>query len=119
MGDPVRAHLARAIIGEIEKMDLLKNVQETGNYLYEGLSGLATQFPTRIANLRGYGEGTFIAWDESSTAARDKFILDMKKNGVNMGGTGAAGVRLRPMLVCGKRHIDILLGRLETCFKAN
>jgi 4-aminobutyrate aminotransferase / (S)-3-amino-2-methylpropionate transaminase len=116
MGDPVRALTAQAIIGEIKRMDLLKNVQETGSYLYNGLAQLSQRYPKRISNLRGQGEGTFIAWDEASTPARDGFLGKMKKLGVNVGGTGEASVRLRPMLIFGKQHADIFLERLESCF---
>jgi 4-aminobutyrate aminotransferase/(S)-3-amino-2-methylpropionate transaminase len=115
MGDPVRALVARAIIGEIKRLDLVKNTQETGDYLYGGLEKLSKRFSNRIGNLRGQGEGTFIAWDESSPAARDKFLQNMKKFGVNVGGTGDASVRLRPMLIFGKQHADIFLERLEAC----
>jgi 4-aminobutyrate aminotransferase / (S)-3-amino-2-methylpropionate transaminase len=115
MGDPVRALVAQAIIGEIKALDLLKNVRETGDYLYNGLDKLSKRFPDRISNLRGQGEGTFIAWNESSTAARDNFIQEMKKFGVNVGGTGDVSIRLRPMLVFGQKHADIFLERLEAC----
>jgi 4-aminobutyrate aminotransferase/(S)-3-amino-2-methylpropionate transaminase len=118
MGDPVRALTARAIISEIKRGDLLKNVKETGEYLYQGLAKLALRFPDRIANLRGQGEGTFIAWDESSPAARDKFLGNMKKFGVNVGGTGDKSVRLRPMLVFEKKHADIFLESLEACLSS-
>jgi 4-aminobutyrate aminotransferase / (S)-3-amino-2-methylpropionate transaminase len=119
MGDPVRALVAQAIIGEIKRLDLLTNVKETGDYLYNGLSKLSKRFPQRIGDLRGQGEGTFIAWTENSAAARDKFLQNMKKFGVNIGGTGDASVRLRPMLIFGKPHADIFLERLEACLSAD
>lgn len=119
MGDPVRALVAQAIIGEIKKGDLVKNTKETGEYLYNGLEKLSEKFPNRIGNLRGKGEGTFIAWNESSTPARDKFLMDMKKYGVNVGGTGDMSVRLRPMLIFGKKHADIFLESLEACLSAS
>ena len=119
MGDPVRALVAKAIIDEIKRLDLLKNVQVTGDYLYEGLARLAKRFPARMVNLRGQGEGTFIAWDENSTPARDQFLQRMKKLGVNVGGTGDASIRLRPMLVFGKKHADVLLETLEACYSTD
>jgi 4-aminobutyrate aminotransferase / (S)-3-amino-2-methylpropionate transaminase len=119
MGDPVRALVAKAILGEIKRLDLVKNVKETGEYLYDGLQRLSNRFPTRIMHLRGQGEGTFIAWDETSVESRDKFLQKMKKFGVNIGGTGEASVRLRPMLVFGKRHVDIFLERLEACLASD
>jgi 4-aminobutyrate aminotransferase / (S)-3-amino-2-methylpropionate transaminase len=118
MGDPVRALTAKAIIGEIKRLDLLNNVKETGDYLYDGLATLSKKFPTRIRNLRGQGDGTFIAWDESAPAARDSFIQNMKKLGVNIGGTGEHGVRLRPMLVFSRQHADIFLEQLDACLSS-
>jgi 4-aminobutyrate aminotransferase/(S)-3-amino-2-methylpropionate transaminase len=54
-----------------------------------------------MQNLRGKGQGTFIAWD---SPRRDEFLKDMKKVGVNIGGSGETAVRLRPMLVFEKKH---------------
>ena len=118
MGDPVRALTAQAIIEEINRLDLLNNVKETGEYLYNGLASLSKKFPSRIQNLRGQGEGTFIAWDDSAPATRDKFLQQMKKFGINIGGTGIHSVRLRPMLIFGKRHTDIFLESLEACLSS-
>jgi len=118
MGDPVRALVAQGIIGEIKRLDLVRNVRETGDYLYNGLERLASRFPERIGNLRGQGEGTFIAWDDASASSRDKFLQSMKKFGVNVGGTGDHGVRLRPMLIFGKPHADIFLEKLEACLSS-
>jgi len=53
MGDPARALLFRAIIKEIERLDLVKNTAQTGRYLYAGLERLAQQYPNEIMNLRG------------------------------------------------------------------
>lgn len=111
--------MARSIIEEIRRLDLLTNVKETGDYLYGELTKLSSRFPSHIQNLRGQGEGTFIAWDESSVATRDKFLQDMKKFGVNVGGTGTHGIRLRPMLIFGRHHADIFLERLDACLKAS
>ena len=118
LGDPVRALTAQAIIGEIKRLDLLNHVKETGDYFYSSLEKMSKRFPTRIQNLRGQGEGTFIAWDESNAAVRDKFLGNMKKFGVNMGATGDFSVRLRPMLIFGKQHVDIFLESLEACFSS-
>ena len=118
MGDPVRALVAQAIIGEIKRLDLLTNVRETGDYLYTGLEKLASRFPDRMGNLRGQGEGTFIAWDDVSAQSRDKFLQSMKKFGVNTGATGDHSVRLRPMLIFGRSHADIFLEKLEACLSS-
>ena len=104
MGDPSKAILFRAIVEEIERLDLVKNTKETGEYLYEGLESLAGKYPAQIQNLRGKGQGTFIAWDSPQ---RDNFLKKAKSEGVNIGGSGERAVRLRPMLVFQKHHGEL------------
>jgi 4-aminobutyrate aminotransferase/(S)-3-amino-2-methylpropionate transaminase len=113
MGDPARAILFRSIIREIERLDLVKNAETTGDYLYEGLERLAERYPKDINNLRGKGQGTFIAFDNHR---REEVLKKAKAHGVNIGGSGELAVRLRPMLIFQKHHADMLLERLETVF---
>ena len=115
MGDPARALVFRAIIQEIERLNLVQNTAETGDYLFNGLENLAKKYPNEIKNLRGKGQGTFIAWD---SPRRDEVLKKAKGVGINIGGSGEAAVRLRPMLIFQKRHSDILLDGLEKIFKS-
>jgi 4-aminobutyrate aminotransferase/(S)-3-amino-2-methylpropionate transaminase len=115
MGDPARAILFRAIIQEIERLDLVSHTAATGKYLYDGLASLSEKYPQDIQNLRGQGQGTFIAWD---APRRDEILKKAKAHGVNIGGSGEMAVRLRPMLIFQKHHADLLLERLEAVFKA-
>ena len=115
MGDPARALLFRAIVQEIKRLDLVENTATTGDYLYNGLAQLSQKYPNEIQNLRGQGQGTFIAWD---SARRDEVVKKGKSVGINVGGSGERAVRLRPMLVFQKHHADILLESLEKIFKS-
>ncbi|KAA8893698.1 4-aminobutyrate transaminase gata, partial [Sphaerosporella brunnea] len=101
MGDPSKVILFNAIVDEIKKNDLIKHTAKTGDFLYAGLKELASRYPKQMQNLRGKGQGTFIAWD---TPRRDEFLKTMKTVGVNIGGSGEAAVRLRPMLIFGEKH---------------
>lgn len=114
MGDPSRALIFRGIIEEVERLGLIENTRITGDYLYAGLERLAQKYPEHFQNLRGKGQGTFIAWD---TPKRDEFLAQAKSIGVNIGGSGAAAVRLRPMLIFQKHHADILLESIEKVLK--
>lgn len=78
MGDPARAILFRAIINEIERLNLVQNTADTGDYLYAGLERLAQKYPEEIQNLRGKGQGTFIAWD---SPRREDFLAKAKSVG--------------------------------------
>ncbi|KAK9477532.1 aminotransferase class-III [Lipomyces japonicus] len=96
-GDPSKAIIARAIVQEVKAHHLEKRAQHVGDYLYERLSKLQSQYPEKIANLRGKGTGTFLAWDvPGGSEARNKFLKDLKGVGLNVGGCGVNSVRLRP-----------------------
>lgn len=112
MGDPARAILFRAIIKEIERLNLVESTAQVGGYLYLGLERLAERYPNEIQNLRGKGQGTFIAWD---SPRRDDFLNRAKGLGVNIGGSGERAVRLRPMLVFQKHHGGLSLYRPGLC----
>ncbi|KAK5702921.1 4-aminobutyrate transaminase [Elasticomyces elasticus] len=115
MGDPARALLFRAIIQEIERLDLVRNTAETGEYLYNGLASLSERYPQEIQNLRGKGQGTFIAWD---SPRRDEVLRKAKGVGINIGGSGERAVRLRPMLIFQKKHADLFLEGMEKVFQS-
>ena len=115
MGDPARAILFRAIIHEIERLNLVENTAAVGEYLYSGLQNLAKQYPNEIQNLRGKGQGTFIAFD---SPRRDEFLKKAKSFGINIGGSGERAVRLRPMLIFQQHHADILLDSVEKIIKS-
>lgn len=114
MGDPSRALIFRGIIEEVERLGLVENTRVTGDYLYAGLDRLAQKYPAHFQNLRGKGQGTFIAWD---TPKRDEFLAKAKTVGINIGGSGAQAIRLRPMLVFQQHHADILLESIEKIIK--
>ena len=106
MGDPARAILFKAIIEEIDRLDLVENTARTGEYLYDGLERLAQQYPDQIQNLRGQGQGTFLAFD---SPRRDEVLKKAKEQGVLIGGSGPNAVRLRPMLIFQKHHGELII----------
>ncbi|GKT88132.1 4-aminobutyrate aminotransferase [Colletotrichum tofieldiae] len=115
MGDPARAILFRAIVDEVERLGLVENTARVGDYLFGKLEGLAAQYPGQFANLRGKGQGTFIAFDNPR---RDEFLKKAKGLGINIGGSGESAVRLRPMLIFQEHHADILIEALEKIVKS-
>ncbi|KAI9850477.1 MAG: 4-aminobutyrate transaminase [Thelocarpon superellum] len=106
MGDPTKAILFSAIVEEIERLNLVENTAQVGKYLYNGLDQLAHKYPDEIQNLRGKGQGTFLAFD---SPRRDELLKQAKTLGVNIGGSGARAVRLRPMLIFQRHHGKYIL----------
>ncbi|KAK9456367.1 4-aminobutyrate aminotransferase [Dipodascopsis uninucleata] len=113
-GDLTRALIAKTIYEEVQKHDLVENVNTVGNYLYENLSALQEKYPQHIRNLRGKNTGTFIGWDCGNQEKQKELLQKMRKSGVNIGGCGIQAIRLRPMLIFEKRHADQFLGILES-----
>jgi 4-aminobutyrate aminotransferase/(S)-3-amino-2-methylpropionate transaminase len=101
MGDPARAILFKGIVEEIQRLDLVNHTAKMGDYLFGKLEELQSKYPEEIKNLRGKGRGTFIAWD---SPRRDEVLKKAKTVGMNIGGSGQAAVRLRPMLIFQKHH---------------
>ncbi|CAM1502979.1 Fc.00g077550.m01.CDS01 [Cosmosporella sp. VM-42] len=114
MGDPARALIFRAIIEEIERFDLVNHTARVGDYVYSGIKALAAKYPGQFENLRGKGQGTFIAFDSPK---RNEFLAKAKTLGLNVGGSGDTAVRLRPMLIFQEKHGDILLDVFEKIAK--
>ncbi|TGZ79926.1 4-aminobutyrate transaminase gata [Ascodesmis nigricans] len=114
MGDPSKALLFKTIVSEIKKNNLVEHTAEVGAYLYSALESLAKKYPDQIHNLRGKNQGTFIAWD---SPRRDEFLKVAKTVGLNVGGSGEAAIRLRPMLIFQKKHADLLIEKVEEIFK--
>jgi 4-aminobutyrate aminotransferase/(S)-3-amino-2-methylpropionate transaminase len=114
MGDPSKALLFRAIVEEVERLDLVNQTARVGDYLYGKLEGLARKYPEHFQDLRGKGQGTFIAFNNPK---RDAFLAKAKTHGINIGGSGASAVRLRPMLIFQEKHADMLIEAMEKIVK--
>lgn len=97
----------------MQENNLVDATAQVGNKVQKALQSLAQGAGKgKMSALRG--QGTFIAFDMESAQQRDQFVGKMRSLGVNMGGCGEKAVRLRPMLVFGESHADILLERAET-----
>jgi 4-aminobutyrate aminotransferase/(S)-3-amino-2-methylpropionate transaminase len=88
MGDPTRARLAAQIIKVIRDEGLLASTAQVGDKLYSSIKALSTgPAQGKIHGLRGKGAGTMIAFDCESSEKRDRFLVQMRQHGVNMGAT--------------------------------
>ncbi|PWZ03075.1 4-aminobutyrate aminotransferase [Testicularia cyperi] len=115
MGDPTRTLQARQIIRTVQSHGLVEHTDNVGNYIYNALDDLIKNGAGKgkLERLRGQNAGTFIAFDGTTSEARDKLIMEMRKEGVHIGGCGDRAIRLRPMLVFEQKHADLFLERLE------
>jgi len=115
IGDPHKIILLEQVVNTIREENLLDRVQTTGAIMMKGLINVQNQFPSIISAVRG--RGTFCAMDLPTTQQRDKFLADLRRQGVHLGGCGEKTVRFRPSLTFNHHHANIMLEKIEQVLK--
>jgi len=119
-GNPVSAAVALAVLDVIEDEQLLANSASTGGLLGEGLRALADRHPT-IGHLQGSGLfwGLDLVVDRESRtpiayADAKRIATELSRRGILVGITGRFTnvLKIRPPLVFGPAHADLLLTTL-------
>lgn len=119
-GSPVAAAVGLAVLDVIEREGIVQNVQATGGYLANGLHALHARHAL-VGDVRGRGLffGVELVRDratrEPAPGAAARIRERLRENGVLLGTTGPHGnvLKIRPPLVFGRRHADLLLQTLE------
>jgi len=119
-GSPVAAAVGLAVLDVIEAEDIPRNVRATGRHLADGLHGLQQRYPL-VGDVRGAGLffGIELVRDRATRApapdAAGRIRERLRENGVLLGTTGPHGnvLKIRPPLVFGRAHADLLLQVLE------
>jgi 4-aminobutyrate aminotransferase/(S)-3-amino-2-methylpropionate transaminase len=111
LGDPIRLAQLEVIVEVIERDRLLDNCKVTGDFLVKGLTELETKYPGVLSNTRG--RGTFAAVDAKDTATQGKFLAELRKRGMEVGGSGTKSIRFRPANVLRPKHVTEALGVFE------
>ncbi|EPQ30283.1 uncharacterized protein PFL1_02399 [Pseudozyma flocculosa PF-1] len=119
MGDPTRTLQARQIIQTIRTHGLVEKTASVGSHIFRSLTSLFETAAGRgkVENLRGEDAGTFIAFDCTTPEVRDRLVMEMRREGVHLGGCGERAIRLRPMLVFEQGHADLFLEKMERVLK--
>jgi len=117
-GNPVACAAASAVLDVIERENLIEAAHETGKYALERLNALAKKYRV-IADIRGAGLffGVEFTTDGNTpaTAFTARVVEEMKSRGVllNSTGIGNATLKIRPPMVFGKEHADLLVDTLD------
>ncbi len=120
-GNPVSATIALAVLDVIDEEGLLDNSSTTGAYLGDRLRDLATRHEV-IGNVEGSGLfwGVDLVVDRSTREpiAYDdarRLVTGLRRDGVLVGVTGRYDnvVKIRPPLVFGRPHADLLVDTLD------
>ena len=89
----------------IKKKNLLRNVNNMGNYLIKRLNEI------NLSNVRG--KGLMIAFDLKNENERNNFVIECLKNGLVILGAGKKSVRIIPPYIVSKKEIDEAIDILE------
>jgi len=119
-GNPVSAAGGKAVLEVVERENVLAGVKETGDYLKAGLLKLSEKHSI-IGDVRGKGLflGVELVLDresmEPATAQTARVVETMREAGVLLSRIGQFSniLKIRPPLVFGKKHADIVLDRLD------
>nr|XP_027201378.1 4-aminobutyrate aminotransferase, mitochondrial-like [Dermatophagoides pteronyssinus] len=116
LGDPSKLLLLDQVVKVVRKENLLKRIEETGDYLLKHLEQIQNQYPSILMNARGVG--TFCAIDFSTPELRDQAIRKLHQNGVHCGGSGTATLRFRTTLTFENRHVDQFVERFDRTLRS-
>ena len=107
-GGPLACRLALEVLAVIEEEGLVARVKETGDYLLEGIRGLARRHP-RIGEVRGLG---LMIGVELGDAAKET-VERLLKKGVIANVAHETVLRLLPPLTITRKECDLFLETLD------
>lgn len=120
-GNPVACAAALATLDLLEE-GLLKNAEQTGEYLIRSLEGLGREFPL-IGDVRGIGfmSAIEIVKDRATRAAapkiREQVIQDSFRKGLLLLPCGESSIRFSPPLIASRKDVDLAIRILREVFK--
>ena len=119
-GNNVACAAARAVLRVIREEGLMRNAQQSGDYLMQRLRAIAARCAT-IRDVRG--AGLFVGVEFGNIAERGpsgaeqvrRIVNGLRDRGVLVGGTGRGGtvLKIRPPLTFRREHADLLVAALE------
>lgn len=113
-GNPLACAAVSKVIDLFEEMDILNNVKQTGDYLYEKLDALAAKYPAIKAH-RGIGLIQGLEFDKPVGG----IILSAIDKGLLLINAGANIIRFIPPLIATKENVDDMLAILEESINEN
>ena len=124
-GNPVACAAGMAVLDVLERESLMEHALETGDYKRKKIMELMRRHHW-IGDVRGSGllTGVELVRDrttlETASGETEHVINHLRANGVLVGREGPHGnvIKIRPPLVFGKKHADILVRELDRALHA-
>ena len=109
-GNPLACAASAKVFELFEKLDLLSNVKESGDYLYERLEEIKAEYPC-IRDHRGLGLIQGLEFDKPV----GEIIGKLLSRGLITFAAGSNVIRFIPPLIIEKKHIDEMIEILREC----
>lgn len=110
-GNPLACAAISKVIDLFEEQDILKNVNETGAYLYEKLDALATKYDGIKAH-RGVGLMQGLECGEAVSGVINRAV----EKGLLLINAGTNIIRFIPPLIVSKADVDHMIAIVDACF---
>ena len=116
-GNPFACRAGLTVARELQRRDLISNVQQRGVQLQQGLNALVERFPQLLQGTRGWGLLQGLVMQEGCGHAAIDVVKAALQQRLLLVPAGPQVVRMVPPLVITKREINTLLSRLEATLK--
>ncbi len=111
-GNPVAAAAAVATLKIVLEKGFLDEVQQKGDYLYNGLKSLASRFPLLASGVRGMGLIQGLVLTDKGIEQGTDIVNRIFARGVLINFAGNTALRFLPPLIISREEIDRLLTTL-------
>ena len=117
-GNPFACRAGLTVARELQRRNLLDNVQQRGDQLRLGLTALVERYPHLLQSVRGWGllQGVVLR-DDAPVAAID-VVKEAIEQQLLLVPAGPQVVRMVPALVITRSEVNILLQRLDATLAA-
>ena len=118
-GNPFACKAGLTVAREIERRDLLNNVQEKGEQLTAGLIQIIKEFPNDFKEVRGWGLLKGLVIREETNLKSQQVVKAAIKERLLIGTAGESVLRIAPPLTISSNEIRKLLIRLKASLVAS
>jgi len=112
-GNPLACAAGLAVAQYLSDHDILRNVEERGNQLAQGLNAMAKRYPEVMGDVRGWGLLRGIEIKEEAGVSAGELVGDAMSNGLLLVPAGPSVVRFVPPLIVTEEEIDKALNIFE------
>lgn len=113
-GNPLATRAALAVLDEMERLELMRNAEEMGEYFRSAAEALAERLQLSM-EIRGFG---LMLGLESEVFNAAELKTALQEHGVLVNAIGAHTLRLLPALIIDEDAIDLFFKTLEDCLNA-